>query len=110
MFSLVKKNTYRMSARFFTALFLLVSVTLMGQKNEPLRLHYLAPAKEWVEALPIGNGLLGAMIYGRPGEEIISLNHTNFWSGAPKNWNNPSAQSQLAGLKKKHGRGALCRR
>jgi alpha-L-fucosidase 2 len=101
----VKKNTYRMSARFFTALFLLVSLTLMGQKNEPLRLHYLAPAKEWVEALPIGNGLLGAMIYGRPGEEIISLNHTNFWSGAPKNWNNPSAQSQLAGLKKSMAEG-----
>jgi alpha-L-fucosidase 2 len=81
---------------FFTFLF----TQLTGQKNRPLSLHYTTPAKEWVEALPIGNGFMGAMIYGRSSEELISLNHTNFWSGAPKDWNNPTAKNQVEEVKK----------
>jgi len=52
-----------------------------------MRLWYKHPAKEWVEALPIGNGRLGAMIHGRVDREIISLNEDTLWSGYPRDLN-----------------------
>jgi alpha-L-fucosidase 2 len=50
------------------------------------RLLYKRPAKVWNEALPIGNGTLGGMIYGGVREEKISLNHDELWSGYPKKY------------------------
>ena len=44
---------------------------------------YNAPAKKWDEALPIGNGRLGAMVFGKNGEERIQLNEETYWSGGP---------------------------
>ncbi len=52
------------------------------------RLLYKKPAKVWNEALPIGNGTLGGMVFGGVKEEIISLNHDELWSGYPKNDDN----------------------
>jgi len=46
-------------------------------------LWYDAPAKEWEEALPVGNGRLGAMVFGNYGEEHIQLNEDTYWSGGP---------------------------
>jgi len=46
-------------------------------------LWYEAPAEEWEEALPVGNGRLGAMIFGKHGEERIQLNEDTYWSGGP---------------------------
>jgi len=46
-------------------------------------LWYDAPAKEWEEALPVGNGRLGAMVFGKHGEERIQLNEETLWSGGP---------------------------
>ena len=46
-------------------------------------LWYDLPAKEWEEALPVGNGRLGAMVFGKHGEERIQLNEETFWSGGP---------------------------
>ncbi len=46
-------------------------------------LWYNAPAKEWEEALPVGNGRLGAMVFGKYGEEKIQLNEETCWSGGP---------------------------
>jgi hypothetical protein len=54
-----------------------------------LILLYDQPAMNWNEALPIGNGI--QVIFGGIHEEMISLNHTDFWSGAPKDWNNAAA-------------------
>lgn len=48
-------------------------------------LFYTSPAKAWTMALPIGNGTLGAMIYGDVKEEKLSLNHDELWTGKPKN-------------------------
>lgn len=48
-------------------------------------LYYTSPAKAWTMALPIGNGTLGAMIYGDVKEEKLSLNHDELWTGKPKN-------------------------
>lgn len=48
-------------------------------------LWYKAPAKAWTQSLPIGNGTLGAMIFGGTKEEKICLNHDELWTGKPKN-------------------------
>lgn len=49
-----------------------------------LRLWYVEPAKEWTEALPLGNGRLGAMVFGNVLNERIQLNEDTLWSGVPK--------------------------
>ena len=46
-------------------------------------LWYASPAKKWDEALPVGNGRLGAMVFGKNGEERIQLNEETYWSGGP---------------------------
>ena len=46
-------------------------------------LWYSKPASKWEEALPVGNGRLGAMVYGKTDEEIIQLNEDTYWSGGP---------------------------
>lgn len=48
------------------------------------RILFKQPAKEWIYALPLGNGSLGAMVYGAVNKEKISLNHDTLWSGRPK--------------------------
>ena len=58
-------------------------------------LWYTAPANHWVEALPIGNGRLGAMIFGGLPEERLQLNEESLWSGHPKDCDNPDAQNYL---------------
>lgn len=51
-------------------------------------LKYGKPASAWTQALPIGNGSLGAMIYGKTDKEIIALNHDELWSGFPQDKTN----------------------
>ncbi|HEY4205442.1 MAG TPA: glycoside hydrolase family 95 protein, partial [Puia sp.] len=46
-------------------------------------LWYKTPAKAWEDALPVGNGRLGAMVFGRSGEERIQLNEDTYWTGGP---------------------------
>ncbi|HEX8426081.1 glycoside hydrolase family 95 protein [Hymenobacter sp.] len=67
-----------------------------SQAQQNLKLWYKEPANTWTEALPVGNGRLGAMVFGRPGEELIQLNESSLWSGGPANLNpNPTAASYL---------------
>ncbi|WP_066517084.1 glycosyl hydrolase family 95 catalytic domain-containing protein [Curtobacterium ammoniigenes] len=56
------------------------------------RLRFEAPASDWLEALPLGDGLLGAMCFGDPLRPRLALNHTTGWSGGP----NPSGASATA--------------
>ena len=51
--------------------------------NSSTLLWYDEPAKEWEDALPVGNGRLGAMVFGKYGEERIQLNEETYWSGGP---------------------------
>lgn len=51
--------------------------------NDSLNLYYKTPAKHWLDALPLGNGSLGAMVYGRTDREKISVNSDTFWTGYP---------------------------
>lgn len=59
------------------------------------RLWYNKPARRWLEALPIGNGRLGGMIFGGIQEERIQLNEDSIYYGAPRDRNNPSAIEYL---------------
>jgi alpha-L-fucosidase 2 len=63
----------------------LLAGTLLAQehKRDPLRLWYEQPAAKWEEALPLGNGRLGAMVFGTVGEERFSLNEESLWAGEP---------------------------
>ncbi len=63
---------------------------IIGHKSyaqNNLKLWYKQPAKDWNEALPIGNGTLGAMIFGRVNEELIQLNEQTLWTGGPADLN-----------------------
>lgn len=60
-----------------------------------MELHYDSPAKLWTDALPIGNGRLGAMIFGGIEKEKLQINEDTFWSGGPKETNNSIAQEVL---------------
>jgi len=62
---------------------------------EELLLRYENPAGAWTEALPVGNGRLGAMVFGHPAREHLQLNESSLWSGAPKNGDNPKARELL---------------
>lgn len=65
--------------------------------QQDLKLWYNKPATVWTEALPIGNGRLGAMIFGKVDEELIQLNEATLWSGGPVKKNtNPGAFNYLS--------------
>ncbi len=75
-------------------------ITLAGisvAAQQDLKLQYKQSAVEWTEALPIGNGTLGAMVFGRVDAELIQLNEATLWSGGPVQKNvNPDAFKNLA--------------
>ena len=75
---------------FFSAF--LLSSTIHAQDH---KLWYSQPAKHWLEALPIGNSHLGAMVYGGTNEEEIQLNEETFWSGSPHNNNSLESKEHL---------------
>ncbi|MGA3073780.1 MAG: glycoside hydrolase family 95 protein [Bryobacteraceae bacterium] len=58
-------------------------------------LWFNKPAGKWTDALPIGNGRLGAMVFGGVPAERLQLNEDSLWSGAPRQWNNPTAKQHL---------------
>lgn len=60
-----------------------------------LKLWYDEPSSLWVEALPIGNGRLGAMVFGNPSEERLQLNEETIWAGGPNTNANPDALEAL---------------
>jgi len=70
--------------------------------TQPLALWYRRPAICFNEALPLGNGRLGAMIYGGMEEDLVTLNHDTLWSGTPRDFTVPGGREALA-----HARGAL---
>jgi alpha-L-fucosidase 2 len=59
--------------------------------SQNMVLWYNRPATAWLQALPLGNGMIGAMVFGGVPEERIALNESTFWSGRPHNYDNPEA-------------------
>ncbi len=66
-------------------LFLIAMMPLVALNAQDHRLWYSQPASHWLEALPVGNSTLGAMVYGGTDTEVIQLNEETFWSGSPHN-------------------------
>lgn len=65
-----------------------------------LKLWYQQPARKWVEALPVGNGRIGAMVFGGVQQEELQLNEGYLWSGVPRDGNNPLAKETLPEMRK----------
>ena len=59
-------------------------------------LRYKTPAKKWIDALPLGNGIMGAMVYGGVRNERIAFNDSSLWSGRPKKHDNHASLENLA--------------
>ena len=59
------------------------------------RLWYNRPAQTWTQALPVGNGVIGGMVFGTPAVEHIQLNEETIWAGQPNNVVNPNAKKAL---------------
>jgi len=80
--------------------FLLLTLTLLcasafAQPKNDFTLWYDKPAEKWVEAMPLGNGRLGVMLYGNPAHEELQLNEETLWAGGPNNNPNPKAKEAL---------------
>ncbi len=59
------------------------------------KLWYDQPAQTWTQALPVGNGVIGGMVFGTPAVEHIQLNEETIWAGQPNNVVNPNAKATL---------------
>src|SRR5271156_3452823 len=88
----------------FIIILLFTAWVILGESvakaNDANVLWYPRPAQQWVEALPVGNGRLGAMIYGGVQHERLQLNEGNFWAGAPYDPANPAAYDLYAQARK----------
>ena len=83
-----------MKKNLLIAFSVVLSFTVAGQEAS-LSLWYKQPAKNWNEALPVGNGRLGAMVFGDVEKERIQLNEESLWAGKQVDDNNPGAGSHL---------------
>ncbi|MDB5193641.1 MAG: glycoside hydrolase family 95 protein [Segetibacter sp.] len=81
-----------------TISFVLAIVASFAQQD--LKLWYNKPATKWVEALPIGNGRLGAMIFGGVEKDRIQFNEETLWTGEPRNHNREGAANYLAEIRR----------
>lgn len=85
----------------FHYFYLIIFVSTFSFAQTQLTLQYNKPASTWTEALPVGNGRLGAMVFGTPDEELIQLNEATLWSGGPVSKKiNPKAYEFLAPARK----------
>jgi alpha-L-fucosidase 2 len=78
--------------RMISIIFCVLLFIIQSQAQQNLKLWYKAPAANWNEALPIGNGRLAAMVFGNPGMESIQLNEETIWAGGPHNNVNPEVK------------------
>src|SRR3954469_9581306 len=87
--------------QLFSIFVLFASISGHSQDNRGLKLWYNQPSgKVWENALPIGNGRLGAMVYGNVDTEIVQLNEHTVWSGSPNRNDNPLILDSLAEIRK----------
>jgi alpha-L-fucosidase 2 len=86
--------------RILPFLLLFFGFSLNTTANQANKLWYNQAASTWEEALPLGNGRLGAMVYSKPVDEIIQLNENTFWAGGPHNNINPEALQSLAEIRR----------
>src|SRR5947207_1241350 len=78
---------------------LLATLTSALSAQTPLTLWYRQPAKLWVEALPVGNGRLGAMVFGGIEHERIQFNESTVWTGEPHDYAHAGAYQSLGKIR-----------
>jgi len=84
----------------FLFLFLICSIFISAKETSTqLKLWYNKPAQKWTEALPIGNGRLGAMIFGGVENDRIQFNEETLWTGAPNDYAHKGASMYLAQIR-----------
>jgi alpha-L-fucosidase 2 len=81
--------------RLAPCLLILIFYSTAFAQQQDLSLWYTHPAREWNEALPVGNGSIGGMIFGGVNSERIQLNEKTVWAGGRENFENPKAASSL---------------
>ena len=84
----------------FVVVFCVTSPQVEATETSPLTLRYSRPAKQWTEALPIGNGRLGAMVFGDAPRERIQFNEDTVWVGAPHDYTHPGAAGWLPEIRR----------
>ena len=83
-----------MKKTLLIALVTMISFSCSSQNND-LKLWYDTPASQWTDALPLGNGRLGALVFGTPAQERIQINEETIWGGGPHNNVNYAAKDGL---------------
>src|SRR6056297_214725 len=83
-----------------SATLLITSCNSASQNQRSLEIFYDEPAAEWTGALPLGNGRLGAMVFGGTGIERIQLNEESLWTGGPVHRTNPEANAYIEVVRK----------
>ena len=89
----------KFSLRFLIAFFGIASWATAADQPE-LKLWYDKAAGHWTEALPVGNGSLGGMVYGGPGKEQVQFNEDTLWTGSPHDYSHPGAVEVLPELRR----------
>ncbi|XP_028780557.1 alpha-L-fucosidase 2-like [Neltuma alba] len=70
------------------------------EPSRPLKLTFSGPASHWTDAIPIGNGRLGAMVWGGVASEVLQLNEDTLWTGNPGDYTNKNAPPALVEVRK----------
>jgi alpha-L-fucosidase 2 len=70
-----------------------------SQESQDMVLWYRQPATQWTQGMPIGNGMIGAMVFGGVPQERIALNESSFWSGRPHNYDDPNAEQYFSQIR-----------
>jgi alpha-L-fucosidase 2 len=83
----------------FSLLAILATAGLAADDNA-LKLWYRQPAREWTQALPVGNGRLAAMVFGDPRREHLQLNEDTVWSGEKRDRSNPAAPKAVPEIRR----------
>jgi alpha-L-fucosidase 2 len=87
--------------RLSLLIFFFSATVVCAQSGNEMKLWYNQPSgNTWENALPVGNGRLGAMVYGNVAEEILQLNEHTVWSGSPNRNDNPAALAALPELRR----------
>jgi alpha-L-fucosidase 2 len=89
----------RVKILLLTVIYFIIPECCAVKENKELKLWYKEPALRWEEALPIGNGRLGAMIYGGPAEDHIQFNEETLWTGAPHDYSHKGAYEYLGKIR-----------
>lgn len=88
-----------MNRFLLTLLSIITLFACQQERKSSLRLWYTKPAQEWTEALPLGNGRIGAMVFGGVSEDRIQFNEETLWTGKPRDYSREGASAYLGEIR-----------